>query len=1185
MPSKRQEEKLEGFELAAARAGGVLAMPYSLLVGLTGLGLLVYQLVSSPAHPPWLSILVFVVLSFLVQRASFHLGSPVVHSLAGVIDVSALLALGPVSGALVAVLSGVTYLELNAFRHRRLCRRDLLDLPLFNAGLKALMALGGGAVYLWLGGKVPLLHLDQQAALAAGVLFLVWFLIDQVCWAIWDLLDGGLERTLLLMQEALPRTLLIELLPLPFSVVVALAYSRLDWIAFAILTLVIVIVALLAQRWAEARNELVQRVTELTTIEQVGRRIAQAQLDVDEICDLMYEWTSQIADATVFHLGLFEGSEYTIKLWVRKGERAPSQTFSMTPGVGLVNWLRESGQPILVKDFEKDANSLPARPAYVSDNPPRSALFVPLIAGDMVIGTMSVQSFRRNAYRDSDQRVLSAMANQAALAIQKARLFAQERKRVRQLETIGQVSRQVTASLELPRLFERVVQLVRENFGYYHVAIYTVDRERKTVVFRASSSAAPADIAPEVEWEQGLVGWVAAHSESVTVNDVDGEPRYQCVDALEETRSELAVPVLLEDDLVGVLDVQSDRVNAFGPDDLYILETLGSQIATAIQEGRLYEAERQQAWLSTALLQVADAMSQVSDMDAVLTSIVRLTPILAGVDRCSILLWDLDTETFSPSQTYGLVPELRDEFERTEFTPGIFPALDLVRWDKRPLLVNAARDEGLLPAFMSEDYGIQEVVLLPLLAQGELLGAMLVDYAGKVRHFSERLISMLSGIANQAAVVIQSARLVQAQREEAYVSMALLQVAEAVGRSTDLEETLATVVRITPMLVGVETCAILLWDQDSVTLEPFQHYGLRREEREAFSRLRLHHDGLLVRELASGQPFVALDGSEEWDAIASVLARDALLALPLRSKGDLLGIMLADYAGPEHRSTQRLMTILNGIAGQAAIAVENDRLLQEAAEKERMRKELEVARRIQTSFLPESCPPVPGWELAALWRSAREVSGDFYDFIPLPMRFEDEGTEGRMGLVVADVADKGVPAALFMALSRTLLRTVSIDGRSPSDAVSRTNDLILADARSDLFVTMFYAILQPRSGEIAYVNAGHMPPLVVRAGKGTVEELRVPGMALGILPDERFGEHTSHLKHGDALILYTDGVTDAMNSAQESFGLDRLKALVRDHGRESAQELVQTINDAVAAFVGEATQFDDFTLVVASRIA
>jgi sigma-B regulation protein RsbU (phosphoserine phosphatase) len=213
------------------------------------------------------------------------------------------------------------------------------------------------------------------------------------------------------------------------------------------------------------------------------------------------------------------------------------------------------------------------------------------------------------------------------------------------------------------------------------------------------------------------------------------------------------------------------------------------------------------------------------------------------------------------------------------------------------------------------------------------------------------------------------------------------------------------------------------------------------------------------------------------------------------------------------------------------------------------------------------------------------VGGDFYDFIPLPVRLEDERGEGRMGLVIADVADKGVPAALFMALSRTLLRTVSIDGRPPSDAFSRTNDLILADARSGLFVTMFYVILRPWSGDVLFVNAGHMPPLVVRADEGTTEDLRVPGIALGILPDVRFGEHSSHLEPGDTLILYTDGVTYAMNAQNESFGLERLRELVQRHRHASAQDLAETINVAVAGFVGEATQFDDFTLVVAKRTA
>jgi len=177
------------------------------------------------------------------------------------------------------------------------------------------------------------------------------------------------------------------------------------------------------------------------------------------------------------------------------------------------------------------------------------------------------------------------------------------------------------------------VHLIRTNFGYYHVAIHTVDAERQAIIFQTSSSASGQDANVEVAWGQGLIGWVAENRQPAIVNDVGNDPRYRCVDALDETtvRADGAT-CCWENDLVGILDVQSASSNAFGADDLFILETLSDQIAIAIQGARLYEAERQQAWLSTALLQVADAMSRLSDMDAVLTNIVRLTPLLAGVD-------------------------------------------------------------------------------------------------------------------------------------------------------------------------------------------------------------------------------------------------------------------------------------------------------------------------------------------------------------------------------------------------------------------------------------------------------------------------------------------------------------------------------------------------------------------------
>jgi serine phosphatase RsbU (regulator of sigma subunit)/putative methionine-R-sulfoxide reductase with GAF domain len=792
-----------------------------------------------------------------------------------------------------------------------------------------------------------------------------------------------------------------------------------------------------------------------------------------------------------------------------------------------------------------------------------------------------VQSYRPDAYGTDDLRVLSAVANQAALAIQKARLFEQEQKRARQLHTIGQVVRQVTATLQLDEVFRQTVRLVRENFGYYHVGVFTASRDTQTVTFQASASAGEQNVAFDVDWGEGLIGWVAAHARPVMANDVARDERYRSVDALEETRAEVAVPLCLESELVGVLDVQSDQPNVFGADDQFILETLGAQVAIAIQKARLYEAEKEQAWLSTALLQVADTLSQLSDIEEVIATIVRLTPMLVGVERCGILLWDSDVEAFVPTQTYGLSPELRALYVQMSFPAGSVPALDLIRQEKSPLVIDTVKNGDLLPRALTEAFHIREMAALPLIAQGELLGVLVADYAERSHAFDQRIMAMLGGLAHQAAMAIQSARLLQVQEEETYTSTALLQVSDAVSHSTELSESLAAVLRITPMLIGVDASTLFLREANAGSFLPYQQYGLSAEAQSTFWDLRLGPHEPPARDLMAGQPYAFARDAPELSGLEASLSGGSLALLPVSVRGEVVGMMGVECSGPFRRLTDRRLSILTGIAAQVAIVIENDRLLQEAAEQERMKNELAVAKRIQISFLPECCPSIPGWELAAIWRSAREVAGDFYDFIPLQPA---PGRElGRTGIAIADVADKGVPAALIMALSRTLLRTMAIAGRPPAAAVAITNDLLLADTRSELFVTLFYTILESDTGQIPYVNAGHPPPLLVRAASGDVEELRTGGMAIGVLPDLEFEERTAHLDPGDALILYTDGIPEATDGEGRMFGRKRLAEVARTYRHEPAEKLGESIEAAVAEFVAGAPQSDDLTLVVVKR--
>jgi len=215
--------------------------------------------------------------------------------------------------------------------------------------------------------------------------------------------------------------------------------------------------------------------------------------------------------------------------------------------------------------------------------------------------------------------------------------------------------------------------------------------------------------------------------------------------------------------------------------------------------------------------------------------------------------------------------------------------------------------------------------------------------------------------------------------------------------------------------------------------------------------------------------------------------------------------------------------------------------------------------------------------MAAVWRAARQVSGDFYDFIRLK--------EDLWGLVIADVADKGVPAALFMAMCRTLLRASAISRTSPAATLMRVNELLFNDSRTDLFVTVLYAVWDPGTGEVVYSSAGHNPMMLVRGRKQKVTEMRSKGIALGVLPRIALEEHRITLGPGDSLVAYTDGLTEAMRINYEEWGVDRLHAALRQPPPYSAEQIINKVLSEVDEFVGDAPQSDDLTMWVLQRTA
>lgn len=273
--------------------------------------------------------------------------------------------------------------------------------------------------------------------------------------------------------------------------------------------------------------------------------------------------------------------------------------------------------------------------------------------------------------------------------------------------------------------------------------------------------------------------------------------------------------------------------------------------------------------------------------------------------------------------------------------------------------------------------------------------------------------------------------------------------------------------------------------------------------------------------------------------------------------------------------TSRDERLLTAMAAQAAISIENARLYAQEMEQQLVNRELETARGIQKGFLPQTIPQHAGWDIAAFWRPMREVAGDFYDFYALP--------DGRLAVVIADVSGKGVPAALFMALTTTVLRFAMSLNFAPDQLMDQANQAIIADQRSKMFATVFVGYVELDSGVMRFASAGHNPPLLYRAATGRCEYLEAPGVAMGVFKDADYAGETVTLADGDMLVMYTDGITETINADEEEFGEERLEELLTQCAACSAQELIDVITEAVNAFAQDQGVADDESLVIIKR--
>lgn len=402
----------------------------------------------------------------------------------------------------------------------------------------------------------------------------------------------------------------------------------------------------------------------------------------------------------------------------------------------------------------------------------------------------------------------------------------------------------------------------------------------------------------------------------------------------------------------------------------------------------------------------------------------------------------------------------------------------------------------------------------------------------------------------------------------------LYEITRTLNSTLDLQEVLNYVMDRVIEVTGAERGFLMLRDEESEMLDFRVARGIDQKD---LTAPKFEISRTIVNRVAeSGDPLLTDNAQATFAEHQSVvmMALRSILCVPIKVKERLIGVVYVDNRIHVGAFDQSHMELVTAFANQAGIAIENARLYAIAVEQGRLQRELEMAHTIQRELLPTNFPVLVGYEVSVYWDSASEVAGDFYDCFLL-------GGGASMGVVIADVSGKGAPAAIFMAVARSLIRGNAFATASPAETLRQANYLIINDAgASGMFVTVYYALFQP-GGRALCVNAGHNQPLLWRAAHNRLEQLPRGGRALGWFEDLPVETHEYQLAPGDLMVFYTDGLTEAENVYHEAFGTERLAETIARHAnRCSADGLRDAIIQAVQAFVGSAPPFDDRTLVI-----
>jgi GAF domain-containing protein/HAMP domain-containing protein len=702
-------------------------------------------------------------------------------------------------------------------------------------------------------------------------------------------------------------------------------------------------VAIENARLFEAESEQRQEATLLVEM----AKLISGTLDLDEVLRLTAEYAVDVFDIHCCCIFLYDEGKGTLRPAVKIGfddqVAATITEVEFFPSEGMRRMIFEGRQPLIVEDVPSDPHLSPQDLLDL-----QSALVVPIEVGGRRLGALQLgtQRPRRRRFTADEGELALAMANQAAMAIENARLFDAEQRRAEQFRVISEVSRRTTSILAVDELLDQVVELIQGAFNYYLVEIGLV--EENEVVFRARAGR---DWGSQFEsfrlriGEEGITGWVAAAGEPLLVPDVSQEPRYVKVTDT-ETRSELAVPIKTKEKVIGVINVESDRLDAFDVSDLAVLQSLAHQAAIAIENARLF-AERERR---------IDEMAVLNEVGWAISSTLRLDELLSLIHHQVGRVMD--------ATNLYIALYHRDE-DRVSFP--LYVEGDRIRWDTYGRKAGRGLTEYIIrnrqPVLLSDnvegraqELGIESIgtpakswLGVPMIAGDEVLGVIAVQSYTTEDVYDEEHLNLLSTISAQAAIAIENARLFKAERRRTEEFRVISEVGRRMTSILAADELLWEIARLLKESLGYYLVGIALIEGDELI---FRAGAGAVWETPGFEppRLKVGQEGITGWVAQSGEPLLVPDVSQEpwYYSLPQASEIRSELAVPLRTKEAVIGVLhvQSDHLNAFDESDQ---AVLQSLAHQAAIAIENARLYEQAQQVATLEERQRLARELHDS--------------------------------------------------------------------------------------------------------------------------------------------------------------------------------------------------------------------------------------------